>query len=182
MEYSLKVTSKAHYISSESYGKWDIRLQYASYITGMLSTSGGIFSTLAWKTIAQNYPRLGPMAAATAATMNLFAVLLNITKLPYSPAALHDIHFRSGIKCQYVKRQVRFFAKTDLWNADIPWSTLVSKYEILLKERSEANSLVLSEDWAYQKSLEKIEMKKKRKKSQEDNGDAKNDGRLGKYQ
>ena len=177
MEDSLKVKSKAHYISSEFYGQWDIRLQYASYITGMLGASGGVFSTLAWKRIAQNYPRLGPMAAATAATMNLSAWLVNITTLPYSPAALHQMHFKAGIECQYLKRQVRFFAKTDVWNMDIPWTTLASRYEDLLKERRKAHSLVLSQNWAYQEALKRIEMKKKMKmkKLKEDNEDAKKD-------
>ena len=174
---SLKVKSKAHYISSEFYGQWDIRLQYASYITGILGASGTVFSTLAWKRIAQNYPRLGPVAAATAATMNLSAILVNITTLPYSPAALHQIHFKAGIECQYLQRQVRFFAKTDVWNMDIPWTTLASRYENLLKERREAHSLVLSQDWAYQEALKKIEKTKKMKMKmlQEDNEDAKKD-------
>ena len=99
MERSLHVTATAHYVLSEFYSQWDIKLQYASYITGMLGASGGVFSKLAWKTIVQNYPRLGPVAAATAATMSLFAVLVNIPSLPHSPAALLQIHFRSGIEC-----------------------------------------------------------------------------------
>ena len=59
----------------------------------MLGASGRVFSKLAWKTIAHNYPRLGPVAAATAAMMSLFAVLVNIRSLPYSLAVLHQIHF-----------------------------------------------------------------------------------------
>ena len=176
MEDSLKIKSKAHYISSEYYSQWDIKLQYASYITGILATSGGVFSKLAWKMFAQNYPRFAPMTAATAATMYLFTVLVNIPSLPYSPAALHQIHFRSGIECQYLERRVRFFAKTDVWNMNIPWTTLASRYENLLKERKEAHSWVLSQDWAYQEALRKIAIKKKRKKLQEENEDAKKDG------
>lgn len=178
MEESLKVKSKAHYISSEFYSQWDIKLQYASYITGMLGTSGGFFSKLAWKTIAQNYPRLGPVAAATAGTMNLVAVLVNIHDLPYSPAALHQIHFKAGIECQSLQREVRFFAKTDVWNMDIPWTTLASRYENLLKEKKEVHSRVLPQDWAYQEALKKIEMRRKEKKLQEENKDAKKDGIL----
>ena len=55
MEYRMDVTGAAHYVASEFYGEWDIKLQYASYITGMLGASGGVFSKLAWKTIAQSY-------------------------------------------------------------------------------------------------------------------------------
>ena len=51
----------------------------------MLGASGRVFSKLAWKTIAHNYPRLGPVTAATAAMMSLFAV--------YSLAVLHQIRF-----------------------------------------------------------------------------------------
>ena len=65
---------------------------------------------------------------------------------------------------------------------DIPWTTLALRYEHLLKERKEAHSLVLSEDWAYQEALKQIDKKEKRKKLQKDNYDAKNDARLGKYQ
>ena len=180
MEDSLKVKSKGHYISAEYYSQWDIRLQYASYITGMLGASGGFFSTLAWKTISQNYPCLGPVAATTAGTMSLVAMLVNIHDLPYSPAALHQIHFKAGIECQSLQREVRFFAKTDVWNMDIPWTKLASKYEDLLEKRRKAHSLVLSQDWAYQEALKRIEEKKKMKmkKLQEDNEDAKKDGRL----
>ena len=179
MEDSLKVKSKAHYISSEFYSQWDIKLQYASYITGMLGTSGGFFSKFAWKTIAQNYPRLGPVAASTAATMSLFAVLVNIRILPYSPASLHEVHFASGIECQYLKRRVRFFAKTDVWNVDIPWTTLASTYETLLEKKKEVDSRVLPQDWAYQEALKKIEMRRKEKELQVENKDAKKDGILG---
>ena len=177
MEYSLRVKSKAHYISSEFYSQWDIKLQYASYVTGMLGTSGGFFSTLAWKRIVKKYPRLGPAVAATAATMSLSAVLVNIRSLPYSPAALHQIHFESGNECQYLKRRVRFFAKTDVWNMDIPWTTLASRYEILIKDRKEVHSWVLPQDWAYQEALKKIEMKEK--ELQEEDEDAKKEGTLG---
>ena len=176
MEYSLKVKSKAHYISSEFYSQWDIKLQYASYITGMLGTPGGVSSLLAWKRIVEKYPRLGPVAAATAGTMIIFTVVVNIPGLPCSPAALHQIHFTSGIECQYLKRRVRFFAKTDVWNADIPWTTLASRYENLLKERKEIHSRVQSQDWAYQEAVKKIEMKKK--KLQEENENPKKDGML----
>ena len=93
MEYGMHVTGAAHYVSSEFYSEWDIKLQYASYKTGMHGASGGVFSKLAWKTITQNYPRLGPVAAATAAMMSLFAGLVNMRSLPYSLAVLHQIHF-----------------------------------------------------------------------------------------
>jgi len=179
MEDSLKVKSKAHYISSEFYSQWDIKLQYASYITGMLGTSGGFFSKFAWKTIAQNYPRLGPVAASTAATMSLFAVLVNIRILPYSPAALHEVHFASGIECQYLKRRVRFFAKLmfGTWTYHGPRLHQHMK-ETLLERKKEVDSRVLPQDWAYQEALKKIEMRRKEKELQEENKDAKKDGIL----
>ncbi|XP_068739953.1 uncharacterized protein [Montipora capricornis] len=167
MEHSLYVTAKAHYFSSEFYSAWDMKLQYASYLTGMLGTSGGVLSKLGWKTIAQNYPRLGPLAAATAATMSLFAVAVNIPSLPRSPGALHQLHFKAGIECQYLERRVRFFAKTDLWNTDIPWTTLASRYENLLKEKKEVNGKIQLQAWAYRVALERIEMRRKEKEIQE---------------
>ena len=153
MERNLSKTATAHYTASEFYSQLDIKLKYASYITGILGTSGGVLSKLAWKTMAQNYPRLGPVAATTAATMSLFAVLVNIPNLPNSPAALHQMHFRAGIECQYLRRRVGFFAKTDVWNTSIPWTTLASRYENLLKEKKEVNSRVQSEAWAYRATL-----------------------------
>lgn len=182
MEYSLKVKSRGHYIASEFYGRWNIRLQYVSYITGTLGALGGVFSKLAWKTIAQNYPRLAPVTGAIAATMSLFAVLVNRHCPRYSPSFLHEVHFMAGRDCKHLQRRVRFFARTDVWNMDIPWVTLAARYEILLEVRKEAQHSVLCEDWAYQEALKRIETKKKRTKRHKDNQDAKNDGRLGKYQ
>ena len=166
MEHSLHVTATAHYISSELYSELDMKLQYASYLTGVLGASGGCLSKFAWKTIAQNYPRLAPIVATTAAMMSLFAVVVNIPSLPLSPGALHKIHFRSGIDCQYLQRRVRFFAKTDVWNMDIPWTTLASRYENLLKEKKEVNGKIQSQAWAYRSALKKIEKRRKEKESQ----------------
>ena len=73
---------------------------------------------------------------------------------------------------------MRFFAKTDVWNANIPWTTLASRYENLLKEKKEVNSRVQSHAWAYQAALKKIEMRRKEKELQEEKEDAKRDGIL----
>ena len=45
----------------------------------------------------------------------------------------------------------------------MPWTTLASRYENLLKEKKEVNSKIQSEGWAYRAALEKIEKRKDRK-------------------
>ena len=121
MEYRMGVTAAAQYVSSEFYSDRGIKLQYTSHITGMLGAPGGVFSKLSCKTISQNYPRLGPVAAATAAMMSLFAVLVNKRSLSDSPAVLHHGYtsLRSGIECQCLKRRVRF----ETWTYHVMFGT-----------------------------------------------------------
>ena len=120
MENSLHVTATAHYKSSEFYSEWDLKLQYASYLSGALGTTGSVMSKISWKTTVEKYPRLAPTFAATSAMMSVFAVVVNIPRLPNSPGTLQQLHFRSGIECQYLRKRVSFFAKTDIWNSSVP--------------------------------------------------------------
>ena len=167
MENSLHVTATAHYRSSEYYSDWDVKLQYASYLSGALGTTGSVLSKLAWKTIVEKYPRFAPIFAATSAVMSVFAVVVNIPRLPNSPGTLHQLHFRSGIECQHLRKRVSFFAKTDTWNTSVPWTTLASRYENLLKEKKEVNTRIQSQAWAYRAALEKIDKREKEKKQKE---------------
>jgi len=167
IENSLHVTATAHYISSERYSGWDRTFQYLSYFTGTFGTTGGVFSTLSWKKITARYPSLAPIFAAFSVTSFLFTVAVNRNQIPNSPATLHKLHFTSGIECQYLQRRVSFFAKTDVWNTSVPWTTLASRYENLLKEKKEMNSKIQSEGWAYRAALEKIEKRDKEKRQKE---------------
>ena len=47
MKYSLNVTASTHYLAAAHYRQVDTYLQYASYITGVLGTSGSVGSRLA---------------------------------------------------------------------------------------------------------------------------------------
>ena len=163
MQRSLRVTATAHYISSQYYSYWDMKLQYVSYLAGALGTTAGVSSKLAWKTIAVKYPRLAPILAASSVTMSLFAVIENIPSLPKAPGTLQQLHFKSGIECQHLEKRVRFFAKTSVWNCRVPWRELASRYENLLQEKKEVNSKVPTVEWAYRAALEKIEKRKKEK-------------------
>ena len=58
MKYSLNVTASTHYLAAAHYRQVDTYLQYASYITGVLGTSGSVGSGLAWKILATKSPRL----------------------------------------------------------------------------------------------------------------------------
>ena len=100
-------------------------------------------------------------------TMSLFTVLANIPHVPTLPSTLHQLHFRSGVECQYLENKVRLSAKTDVWNPSVPWNILVSRYENLLKEKKEVNSRIQSEEWAYRAALTQLENQKKERKMTE---------------
>ena len=167
MEHSLRVTATAHYISSERYGGWDTNFQYLVYFTGTFGTTGAVLSTLSWKKMTERFPRLAPIFAAFSVTSFLFTVAVKRNQIPNSPATLHKLHFTSGIECQYLQRRVRFFAKTDVWNTSVPWTTLREKYENLLRKKKKVNSKIQSEGWAYRAALEKIEKRDKEKRQKE---------------
>ena len=162
IQCSLQVTATSHYISSDYYGKLNVKFQYSSYVTGVLGSTGSVLSKVAWKTMAGKYPRLAPIFAATSATMSLFTILANIPHVPTLPSTLHQLHFRSGVECQYLENKVRLFAKTDVWNPSVPWNILVSRYENLLKEKKEVNSRIQSEVWAYRAALTQEENERKK--------------------
>ena len=166
MQRSLRVTATAHYISSGRYRNWDHRLQYTSYFTGVLGTTGTVSSTLAWKMIVAKYPRLALILGSASAASVVFTFIVNYP-LPNSPANLHQLHFTSGIECQYLEKRVQFFAESDVWNSSVPWTTLASNYENLLKEKKEVNSRIQTEEWAYHAALKKIENREKEKRQKE---------------
>ena len=164
MKYSLNVTASTHYLAAAHYRQVDTYLQYASYITGVLGTSGSVGSRLAWNVLATKSPRLSAIFIASASvTALLFTVAVNIRQFPIPnlPSTLQQLNFKAGVECQYLERKVQLFAESDVWNSSIAWDTLASRYENLLKEKKEINSRIQTEEWAYHKALEK---RKKRKK------------------
>lgn len=164
MKYSLNVTASTHYLAAAHYRKVDTYLQYASYITGVLGTSGSVGSGLAWKILATKSPRLSAIFIASASfTALLFTVAVNVRQFPIPnlPSTLQQLNFKAGVECQYLERKVQLFAESDVWNSSIAWDTLASRYENLLKEKKEINSRIQTEEWAHRKALEK---RKKRKK------------------
>ena len=163
MEYSLFVTSTSHYLSAGFYRKWDMRLQYASLFTGTLGATASVASKLAWKMLVTNNPRLAPILVAASTTSLLFTALVNLPQIQNTPANLYQAHFRSGIECQYLERQVKFFTETEVWNAKVAWETLAAKYEKLLRDKKEINSRIQSEYWAYRGALKKIKDREREK-------------------
>ena len=164
MKYSLNVTASTHYLAAAHYRQVDTYLQYASYITGVLGTSGSVGSGLAWKILATKSPRLSAIFIASASfTALLFTVAVNVRQFPILnlPSTLQQLNFKAGVECQYLERKVQLFAESDVWNSSIAWDTLASRYENLLKEKKEINSRIQTEEWAHRKALEK---RKKRKK------------------
>ena len=164
MKYSLNVTASTHYLAAAHYRQVDTYLQYASYITGVLGTSGSVGSRLAWSVLATKSPRLSAIFIASASvTALLFTVAVNVRQFPIPnlPSTLQQLNFKAGVECQYLERKVQFFAESDVWNSSIAWDTLASRYENLLKEKKEINSRIQTEEWAHRKALEK---RKKRKK------------------
>lgn len=164
MKYSLNVTASTHYLAAAHYRQVDTYLQYASYITGVLGTSGSVGSRLAWNVLATKSPRLSAIFIASASvTALLFTVAVNVRQFPIPnlPSTLQQLNFKAGVECQYLERKVQLFAESDVWNSSIAWDTLASRYENLLKEKKEINSRIQTEEWAYRKAVEK---RKKRKK------------------
>lgn len=164
MKYSLNVTASTHYLAAAHYRQVDTYLQYASYITGVLGTSGSVGSRLAWNVLATKSPRLSAIFIASASvTALLFTVAVNVRQFPIPnlPSTLQQLNFKAGVECQYLERKVQLFAESDVWNSSIAWHTLASRYENLLKEKKEINSRIQTEEWAHRKALEK---RKKRKK------------------
>lgn len=164
MKYSLNVTASTHYLAAAHYRQVDTYLQYASYITGVLGTSRSVGSRLAWNVLATKSPRLSAIFIASASvTALLFTVAVNIRQFPIPnlPSTLQQLNFKAGGECQYLERKVQLFAESDVWNSSIAWDTLASRYENLLKEKKEINSIIQTEDWAHRKALEKLKKRKK---------------------
>ena len=164
MKYRLNVTASTHYLAAAHYRQVDTYLQYASYITGVLGTSGSVGSRLAWNVFPTKSPRLSAIFIASASvTALLFTVAVNIRQFPIPnlPSTLQHLHFKAGVECQYLERKVQLFTESDVWNSSIAWDTLASRYENLLKEKKEINSRIQTEEWAYDKALEKCKKRKK---------------------
>ena len=164
MKYSLNVTASTHYEAAAHYRQVDTYLQYASYITGVLGTSGSVGSRLAWNVLATKNSRLSAIFISSASvTALLFTVAVNIRQLPVPnlPSTLQQLNFKAGVECQYLEGKVQLFAESDVWNSSVAWDTLASRYENLLKEKKEINSRIQTEEWAWHKTLEKCKKKKK---------------------
>ena len=145
MKYSLNVTASTHYLAAAHYRQVDTYLQYASYITGVLGTSGSVGSRLAWNVLATKNSRLSAIFISSASvTALLFTVAVNIRQLPVPnlPSTLQQLNFKAGVECQYLEGKVQLFAETDVWNSSVAWDTLASRYENLLKEKKEVNSSI----------------------------------------
>lgn len=167
MQHSLRVTAAAHYLSSEHYKSLDTKLQFASVILGSFGTAASVASKLAWKMMVSNSPRLAPIVVATSTTSVLFTAVVNIPNVQNAPANLFKAHFKSGIQCQYLEKRAKFLSEMEVWDTKISWQTLASKYDALLKEKTEVNSQMQSEYWAYRKALKKNEEKQLEKKRKE---------------
>ena len=164
MKYSLNVTASTHYLAAAHYRQVDTYLQYASYITGVLGTSGSVGSRLTWNVLATKNSRLSAIFISSASvTALLFTVAVNIRQLPVPnlPSTLQQLNFKAGVECQYLEGKVQLFAESDVWNSSVAWDTLASRYENLLKEKKEINSRIQTEEWAWHKTLEKCKKKKK---------------------
>ena len=168
MQYSLHVTATSHYIACEYYRNLDNKLQYASAVTGTLGSMSSVASKLAWKTMIAASPRLAPILVAISTTSLLFTAVVHVPQVKNSPANLYQAHFKSGIECQYLEKQVKFFTQTEVWDSSVAWTTLASRYGTLIKNKMEVNSRIQSEYWAYRAALRKIKNREKEKKMEKD--------------
>ena len=167
MQRSLHVTAHAHYVSSEYYRKWNVRLQYMSLLVGAGGATGGLASTFNWKTFVGHNPRLAPLVAAFSATSAILSVTIHLLpKIQSMPANLYKMHFNSGIECQYLEKKVKFMSETEVWDSKIPWASLASKYETLLRDKKDVDSVIQTDYWAYRKALKLIEERDREKRDQ----------------
>ena len=155
MQRSLHTNAEAHYVSAEYYRKWNIRLQFMSLVAGASGATGGLASTFNWKTFVGHNPRLAPIVAAFSATSAILSVTIHLLpKIQSMPANLYRMHFNSGIECQYLKKKVKFMSETEVWDFKIPWASLASNYETLLRHKKDVNSVIQTEEWAYLENYE----------------------------
>ena len=167
MQRSLHVTAHAHYVSSEYYRKWNVRLQYLSLVVGAGGATGGLASTFGWKMLVLHSPRLAPVVAAISATSAILSVTIHLLpKIQSMPANLYQMHFNSGIECQYLEKKVKFMSETEVWDSKIPWASLASKYETLLRDKKDVDSVIQTDYWAYRKALKLIEERDREKRDQ----------------
>ena len=167
MQRNLHVTAHAHYVSSEYYRKWNVRLQYMSLVVGAGGATGGLASTFNWKTFVGHNPRLAPLVAAFSATSAILSVTIHLLpKIQSMPANLYQMHFNSGIECQYLEKKVKFMSETEVWDSKIPWASLASKYETLLRDKKDVDSVIQTDYWAYRKALKLIEERDREKRDQ----------------
>ena len=167
MQRSLDVTAHAHYVSSEYYRKWNSRLQYMSLVVGAGGATGGLASTFNWKTFVGHNPRLAPLVAAFSATSAILSVTIHLLpKIQSMPANLYQMHFNSGIECQYLEKKVKFMSETEVWDSKIPWASLASMYETLLRDKKDVDSVIQTDYWAYRKALKLIEERDREKRDQ----------------
>ena len=158
MNRRLYITHLSHYESAKYYRKWDIRLQYLSLVVGAGGATGGLASTFNWKTFVGHNPRLAPLVAAFSATSAILSVTIHLLpKIQSMPANLYQMHFNSGIECQYLEKKVKFMSETEVWDSKIPWASLASKYETLLRDKKDVDSVIQTEEWAYRKNWENVE-------------------------
>lgn len=164
MEYSLSVVATSHYIAAEYYKNLDLKLQFASAFTGALGSAATVASKLSWKSMIATFPRLAPVLVAISTTSLLFTAVVHVPQIQNLPGNLSKAHFTSGIECQYLEKQVVFFAETEVWDSCVSWTTLATRYSVLLKTKKEINSRIQAEHWAYRRALKKNEEREKEKK------------------
>ena len=152
---NLKVTATTQYILSEHYTRpRDVHLRV--YVLALFGTSGCVGSKLAWNALVAKNPRLAAVAAVSVTSL-MFTVAVNI-RLPFPnmPSGLHQLHFKSGIECQYLRTKVQSFADNDVWSSSVAWETLASRFENFLMETKEINSRIQTEEWAHRKAIIRI--------------------------
>ena len=166
LEYSLNVTASSHYIAAAYYRKMDIKLHFTSAFTGALGSISSVATKLSWKSMVTTYPRFAPILVALSTTSLFFTAVVHVPQIQNLPGNLSKAHFISGIECQYLEKQVVFFVETEVWDSNVSWTTLASRYNELLRAKKEVNTKVPSEYWSYRKALKKRTDREKEKELQ----------------
>lgn len=55
-------------------------------------------------------------------------------------------------------------SETEVWDPKIPWASLVSQYQALLKEKKDIDSVIQPQRWAYQEVSKLLEERERGKR------------------
>ena len=162
MQRRLETTSIGHFESSQYYQELNTKIQYISSALFFVGVTGSFALRLGWGEFFPRFPSRASFVASLSATCVLTALTVN-GRFPWRrriidvPADLYQKHFNSGVECQYLESRVKFMSETEVWDPKIPWASLALRFQALLREKRNIDSVIKPERWAYQDASKVLE-------------------------